>query len=215
MFIDIVSNGLTTTLKLILLSSLLCIPISALVAFMRIHPNRLLRVFSLGYIEIFRSIPLPVLLFLFYYGIGSPLSNLGVSPFMIAVFGLLLNESGYLAEIYRGLLLSIPSTQWKVAASFGLSWGTSFRRTILPQTFGAAIPHTMNGIIYITKGSALASLITVTEMTLMAQQRTLATFLPLEIYSFTGLVYLLITVPAAYIGRFSEGYFDLNRRRAG
>ncbi|GAA2584332.1 hypothetical protein GCM10010399_12910 [Dactylosporangium fulvum] len=205
-------QGLWTTLLLVAVSTVLTLALAVPLAVWRISPRRWIRWLSGSFVEVFRSIPLPVLLAALYFGFGPKLSALGLGAFELAVIGIVLNEAAYLAEVYKGLLLSIPNGQWQAAASLGMRRWQAFRLVLLPQLRRPAVPHTVNGFIYIVKGSALASIITVQELTLHANQLMIETFRPLEVYLLVGVIYLAINIPVSYLARLAER--DPRRRQA-
>lgn len=194
-------EGLWVTFKLIFFSTILTIPLAAGIAVIRVDPRRWVRVPAWIFVELFRSVPLPVLLFVLYYGLGPNLESVGISPFQMAVFGLVVNEAAYLAENYRGLILSVPIGQWRAAASLGMTRMQAYRLVILPHLRRPAIPHTSNGFVYLVKGSALASLITVPDLAQYAARLMMDTFQPLQVYLTVALIYLAITVPTLYLAR--------------
>jgi ABC-type amino acid transport system permease subunit len=121
--------------------------------------------------------------------------TLGITAFQIAVAAITLNEAAYLSEVYRGAIESVPGPQWAAAASLGLGWGGAVRLVALPQALPACLPGTMNMVIATIKGSALASIITVAEVTLEANELIAKTFKPLEIYLMLAGLYLVLTIP--------------------
>ncbi|MCW5251430.1 MULTISPECIES: amino acid ABC transporter permease [unclassified Streptomyces] len=200
-WIGFLANGLATTLALIALSSAATIVLAVPIAVGRLSERRIVRGLTRAYVETFRSIPLPVLLAGLYFGLGPHFEKIGVSAFGLAVLGLVLNESAYLAEVYRSLIRSVRIGQWRAAASLGLTRLQALRHVIIPQVTGPAAPQTANGIIYIIKGSALASLITVPELTMYATRLVVETFQPLQVYLLVAVFYLALTVPVAYLTR--------------
>lgn len=200
-WISFLASGLTTTLLLIALSSAITIVLAVPIAVGRISERRGVRALTRCYVEVFRSIPLPVLLAGLYFGFGPQFEKIGVSAFGLAVLGLVLNETAYLAEVYRGLIRSVRIGQWRAAASLGLTRRQTLRHVIIPQVVAPAAPQTANGIIYIIKGSALASLITVPELTMYATRLVVDTFQPLQVYLVVAAFYLILTVPVAYLTR--------------
>ncbi|GII67460.1 cysteine ABC transporter permease [Sphaerisporangium krabiense] len=198
-------EGLWTTLLLVVLSTVLTFALAVPLAVWRISPRRSVRALSGTFVEIFRSIPLPVLLAALYFGFGPKLKGLGLDAFELVVIAIVLNESAYIAEVFKGLLRSVPIGQWQAAASLGMRRWQALRLVILPRLRRPALPHAVNGFIYIVKGSALASIITVPELTLHANQLMIETFRPLEVYALVGVIYLAINIPVSYLGRLAEG----------
>src|SRR5579871_2639867 len=181
-WVAILAGGLIVTIKLSAFTTLFTIAFSSLLSLCAISPWRPLRFLAVLYNDLMRSIPLLALLIFFYYGLGRLTAPLGISAFWLAVAALVLNESAYLAEVYRGTLLSVPATQWEAAASLGLGWASTVRLVILPQVFVAGVPSTLNNTIGIIKNSSLASLVAVNEVTLTATILVSETFQPMQVY---------------------------------
>ncbi|SCL29038.1 amino acid ABC transporter permease [Micromonospora inyonensis] len=213
-WLDFLLEGLWTTLHLVALSTVLTIVVAVPLAVARISPRRWVRWLSGTFVEVFRSIPLPVLLAALYFGFGPTLSGLGLDAFKLAVIAIVLNEAAYVAEVLKGLLQSVPIGQWQAAASLGMRRWQALRLVVLPRIRRPSVPHAVNGFIYIVKGSALASIITVPELTLHANQLMIETFRPLEVYALVGVIYLAINIPVSYLARLAEGGSGQRRRRS-
>src|SRR5690606_28166826 len=116
---------------------------------------------------VIRGTPMLVQLFLVYFGL--PQIGIELSPFVSSVIALGINAGAYIAEIYRGGIMSIPKGQMEAAESLGMSYGTIMRRIILPQAFRVTIPALGNQAISMLKDSSLASLVTVSELLMVSQ----------------------------------------------
>jgi His/Glu/Gln/Arg/opine family amino acid ABC transporter permease subunit len=203
-WLAILSGGLVVTLELSAVTALFTVAFSALLAVCRVSPLRWVRALASLYVDLFRSIPLLALLIFLYYGLGRVAVQFGVSGFWLVVAGLTLSESSYLGEVYRGGLLAIPQTQWEAAASLGLGWPSILWRVVLPQAVPSAIPATLNMLISIVKNSSLASLVAVSEVTLMATILVSNTFEPMQVYLLLALLYLAMIVPISLLSRWLE-----------
>jgi His/Glu/Gln/Arg/opine family amino acid ABC transporter permease subunit len=197
-------RGVVVSLELAFLAGGLTFGLALAVALLRIGPWRPIRILATIYVDIDRSIPLLALLIFVYFGLGRYLAQLGIPAFWVAVVAIGVNESGYLSEVYRASLQSIGKDQWEAAASLGLSRRQTIWLVIIPQAVPSAIPPTVNDLIYIIKGTSLASLISVNELTGVSNELVSETFLPMEIYLIIGVIYLLLTVPLSYLARYAE-----------
>lgn len=128
--------------------------------------------FAKGYILIFRGSPLLIQLFLIYYGLGqfgvirhSFLWPLLREPFICAVLALALCTAAYTAEILRGGLLAIPPGQIEAGQACGMSRWLLLRRIIAPVMLRYALPAYSTEAILLVKSTALASLVTVWDVT--------------------------------------------------
>jgi His/Glu/Gln/Arg/opine family amino acid ABC transporter permease subunit len=197
-------NGLVVTLELSGLSFVIAVCLATLVATCLISPNRWLARLVGVYVEIFRGIPILVWLMIAYFLVAPAVRGIGISVFMLAVLALALNSAAYQAEVYRAGLLAVPRAQWEAASSIGLGWLGSARRVVLPQAVPAALPTTVNLLIYLIKGSALTSIIAVHELTASATLAVSMTFLPMQTYVVVALMYLIIVIPLTLLAHAIE-----------
>jgi len=124
------------------------------------------RVVSIGYIEVFRAVPLVALLFVGQYMIGFlfPTSVEPPSDLVRAVIAITLFEAAYIAEIVRGGLQAVPIGQVEAAQAVGLSRGQVLRMVVLPQALRAVIPAIVGQFISLFKDTSLLSIIGVLEI---------------------------------------------------
>jgi octopine/nopaline transport system permease protein len=153
-----------------------------------------------GFVAAFRGTPLLVQIFLIYYGLGQfrpffqaiDLWSFFREPFWCAILALTLNTSAYGAEIIRGGLQSVPYGQIEAARACGMSRWLAYRRITLPIALRQALPSYGNEIILMIKGTSLASIITLTEVTGIAQQIISQTYRAIEVFACAGAIYLIL-----------------------
>jgi polar amino acid transport system permease protein len=160
-----------------ILISLLAIAIGSLlgllVGALAMSPFWLTRLPAKVWVQIFRNAPWLVLIYFTTYvfpfeiHIGS--SWISFPDWVKVTIGLALPASANVAEIFRGAIGSIPSTQWEAARSLAFTRGQIFRSIILPQCFKRMLPPWMNLYAVITMGTALASLVGVHDLIDTAQ----------------------------------------------
>ncbi|PAU56369.1 ABC transporter permease [Pseudomonas indica] len=160
------------------------------------------RAFPYGYIFFFRGTPLLVQLFLVYYGVAQfeairqgPLWPYLRDPYWCAVLTLTLHTAAYIAEILRGAIQAVPHGEVEAARALGMSRVQALLHVILPRAARIGLPAYSNEVILMLKASALASTITLLELTGMARTIIARTYLPVEIFFAAGMFYLL----AAYV----------------
>lgn len=204
-------QGAVLTLELVALSlvvgGLLALPL----ALMRVSERWWLRWPAYAYVFVFRGTPLLVQIFLVYYGLGqfeavraSVLWPILREPYWCAIIAFALNTGAYTAEILRGAIQAVPVGEVEAAKAFGMSRALSLRRIILPRAFRIALPAYGNEVILMLKGSALASTITLLDLTGMARTIIARTYMPVEIFLAAGLVYLAITFVFVQLFRLLE-----------
>lgn len=120
------------------------------------------------YIDIFRSIPLLVLLIVVYYAL--PFVGIRFSPFVSAVVALTLVSSAYTAEIFRAGIEAIPHGQFEASQALGLSARHMMVDVILPQAIKIVIPPLTNNCINVLKDTALASVVAMPDLLKQATQ---------------------------------------------
>jgi polar amino acid transport system permease protein len=189
----IIFQGLGWTIVITLLSFSLGAMLGVIIAAGRLSRFTLIRTLSRAWVELIRSIPPLVWLFIVYFGIA----ELGpkLSPFQSAIVTFSVIASVYLGEIYRGGFASLPSGQLEAANSVGLRRFDILFRIIVPQVFRIVSPSMVTYVIGLMKDSALASTIGVVEMTFRANQITQTTGKGLTAFAIVGLIYLFISLP--------------------
>jgi His/Glu/Gln/Arg/opine family amino acid ABC transporter permease subunit len=208
---QILWTGFIVTIKLSLICSVTTVLLAALIAIARIHPSRVVRGLGEVYADVLRSIPLLALLLFAYYGLGREAASYGITAFWLAVAAITLSESAYLSEVYRAALQAVPAGQREAAASLGLPWWRTVWLVIAPQGIAPSLPTTVNAVVGIVKGSSLASLIAISEATLVATNLVSQTFQPLGVYLTLTLMYLVILIPLSLVGKALEVRFGLAR----
>ena len=112
----------------------------------------------------------PVLLQLVFLFDALPYIGIVMPPVTTAIIGFSLNEAAFAGEIIRGGILSVSRNQTLAAASLGMGSLLTLRRIVLPQAMRAILPAVGNDAISVLKGTSLASVIAVNELTLRSQQ---------------------------------------------
>ena len=188
-----------TTLGLFFASLIVGGMLSLVIVAMRVSPNWALNRFARGYILVFRGSPLLIQMFLVYYGLGqfpavreSFLWPLLRVPYVCAIVSLALCTAGYTAEIIRGGLQSVPHGQIEAALAVGMSRWTVLRRIIAPITLRYALPAYSTEAVLLVKSTALASLVTVWDVTGVAQQIIQRTYRTMEVFICAAAIYLVL-----------------------
>lgn len=155
-----------------------------------------LRLFGAVYTDIFRGVPVVLVVYLIGFGIpGLGLPRPWNSPYIWGTVALVLTYSAYVAEIFRSGIDSVHQSQRNASLSLGLSNGDTMRYVVLPQAIRRVIPAQMNMLIALQKDVALLSFIGPVEIFRQAGvfKSLLANFTP---YVVAACIFLVITVPA-------------------
>jgi polar amino acid transport system permease protein len=206
----------------------IAIVLGVVVALMRLSPNPVLRTAANFYTWFFRGTPLLVqLIFLFnisalypVIGVGIPFGptlfelpvNEILTPVVVAIVGLSLNESAYMAEIVRAGINSVDRGQTEAAQALGLPRSTVMRRIVLPQAMRVIVPPTGNETISMLKYTSLVSVIALPELLYSAQIIYSRTFETIPLLVVASLWYLLITSILTVGQTFLERKFSRNSR---
>ncbi len=167
-----------------------------------------LRLAAIGFIDVFRGVPVILVIFLIGFGIpGLGLPRPYNSPYIWGTVALVLTYSAYVAEIFRSGIESVHTSQRSAATSLGLSHGDVMRYVVLPQAIRRVVPANMNMLIALQKDVALLSFIGPVEILRQAgvYKSLMANFTP---YVGAALIFLAVTIPAT---RFAD--YLLNRQR--
>jgi polar amino acid transport system permease protein len=159
----------------------------------------LLRGLARGVVELIRSIPVLVWLFIIFFGL--PQYGMSPSSFVAATVTLSGVSAVYLSEIYRGGIAAVDRGQWEASRALGLSSVDTGTRIVGPQVFRVVLPPVATYGVGLLKDSALASTIGVVELTYRANSETQLTGKGLTAYLIVGVIYLLIGLPLAVASR--------------
>ncbi len=184
------------TLQITTLGILAGLVIGLVVAFGKIAKNPVLSRLAGAYIFVIRGTPLLLQLFIIYYGLTTIVT---IPPFPSAVFALGIHNGAYIAEIFRGSIISIDYGQMEAARSLGMPYARAMRRIVLPQAFKRAVPPLGNQFIIALKDSSLASTIAVPELLLRGRQLGSSTFMYMEMLIIVAIWYLIMTSLLSYI----------------
>ncbi len=196
-------EGFADTIKLSLISMFLAMALGLLVALLALAKSRPLQWVNRIYVEIIRSIPVLVLLLWVYYGMPT-LMDISLNHFWAGVIALTIAESAFMAEVFRGGIQSIARGQHEAAESLGLNTWQKMRLVILPQAFRQILPPLGNQFVYILKMSSLVSVIGLSDLTRRANELVVNEYLPLEIYTFLVLEYLVLILVVSQAVRWLE-----------
>jgi polar amino acid transport system permease protein len=183
-------------------------------ALLRLSRSRILAGIAWCYIWFMRGTPL-LLQLVFIFDV-LPAVGLTFGTFTTAVLGFSLNEAAFTAEIIRGGIVSVNRSQSTAAAALGMPPLLTLRRIILPQAMRAILPALANQTISLIKGTSIASVIFVNELTFRAEQIVAQNFRFFEVFTAAGMIYLAMTSAVALAQVAAERRFDFMREdRAG
>ncbi|MCY1202876.1 Octopine transport system permease protein OccM [compost metagenome] len=193
------AQGAILTLELVAIAVIAGLILAIPMGIARASRHWYVRALPYGYIFFFRGTPLLVQLFLVYYGLAQfdavrkgPLWPYLRDPFWCAVITMTMHTAAYIAEILRGAIQAVPPGEIEAARALGMSRTQALIHIVLPRAARIGLPAYSNEVILMIKASALASTVTLLELTGMARTIIARTYLPVEIFFAAGLFYLLI-----------------------
>lgn len=155
-------TGVVGTLEITAVSGAIALPIGVLLALGRISRSRIPRWPAALYVEVFRALPLLLLVYAFLLGL--PELGVGMPQFWQLVWPIVLTNAAVLAEIFRAGLRAVPKGQDEAAAALGLRYGPTMRLIILPQALRQVAPALVGQVIRLLKDSTLGYVVSYFEL---------------------------------------------------
>jgi polar amino acid transport system permease protein len=183
--------GLWLAIQITVLAMVAGLVLGLALALMRMSRNPIVNGVAWLYIWVMRGTPL--LLQLIFIFDALPRLGIRLDSFTTAVIGFALNEAAFAAEFIRGGLLSVKRNQSIAASALGMNSFLTLRRIVLPQALRAITPQISNATISMLKGTSLASVIFVNELTFRAQQIVATNFDFFTVFIAAGALYLMTT----------------------
>ena len=193
-------DGLVNTVQLVFISLVvglfLAVPLAVGRASRCVWLNAPIWLFT----YVFRGTPLLIQLYLAYYGLAfidgvqdsvfAFFINDAVYPALLAFT---LNTAAYTTEIFVGAIRATPQGELEAARAYGMSVATAYRRVVLPSAFRRALPAYGNEVIFMLHASAIASAVTITDLTGAAYYVYARFYSPFPAFIFVALVYMLLS----------------------
>ncbi len=194
-------QGLSTTILLGLVSILLGSGAGLALALARLYGPAPLRFATIAYIDIFRSIPILVLLVVVYYAL--PFVGVRLSPFASATTAISMVAGAYAAEIFRAGIEAVPAGQFEASRALGLRPWQTMLKVVLPQAIKIVVPPLTSNAINIMKDTALASVVAMPDLLKQATQAQALTANPTPLIA-AAAIYILMLLPLVRL----VGYFE-------
>lgn len=197
-------HGFTITLKVLVMATIGGILIGTLLALMRLSSIRVLNLFAQGYVNLFRSIPLLLVLMWFYFAVPFFYTALTGNYLTIdtalvsSIVAFMLFEAAYFSEIVRAGIQSIPKGQTAAAYALGMTYGQSMQLIILPQAFRKMTPLLLQQTIILFQDSTMVYAIGLLDFFRTNYVRGDLMALLTQYILFAGLVYFSVSLIATY-----------------
>jgi glutamate transport system permease protein len=195
-------GGVLVTVQLAALGFVGATVLGSIIGSLRIGPVPSLRLFATTYIEVFRSLPITVILVFLYFAM--PEVGVTLSGFGAAATGLSLYYGAYIAEAIRSGVNAVPAGHIDAARALGLPYGMLLTRVVLPQAVRSVVAPVGNIFVDIAKNTSIAYTITVLEITGRATDLVSRFAEPAAVFLATAVAYLILTVPLGLFFRWLE-----------
>ncbi|WP_312702260.1 amino acid ABC transporter permease [Sedimentibacter sp.] len=211
MLVPMTLSGLETTLTVFVITLAVSLPLSVIVARMRLSNNKLISNLTGAYIYVMRGTPLLLqLMFIFFGFFYVPYIGFALSRSQAIYTAFILNYTAYFAEIFRGGINSIDVGQFEAAQVLALSKVHTFVKIILPQVIKNVLPSVGNEVITLVKDTSLVYILGASDVLKAAKSvsNAYSTFSP---YIYIGIVYLLLIAVLTKLLSRVEKKFDYYR----
>ena len=207
-FYPILIKGTITTIELTVLGAILALVISFIVGIARISSFKSIRVVAIIYLEFFRGSSALVQMFFIYFVL--PMWGIYFDALTAGVIACGCNVGAYGSEVVRGAILAVDKDQHEAAKALNYSNYEKYRYVIIPQAIPIMIPTFGNLLIELMKLTAVCSLITISDLTFIAQIIRVQTALTLEPFLLILIIYFIIATVLVQIvdmiaKKFSKG----------
>ena len=202
--------GLLITIQITLGGALIAAFAALTAGLARLSKRSVVRIAAVIYIDLFRGTSALVQLFWVYFAL--PMLGIKLSAMTTGILVLGLNVGSYGAEVVRSTIQAVPKTQWEAAKALNFTPGYTLWRIVLPQALPAMLPPFGNLLIELLKGTALVSMITLTDLTFSAQTLRAETLRSGEIFGLLLLLYFILAMLITWLIRRLEKQFGGVRR---
>ena len=207
--VGLYADGIRTTVVLTLASFAVALVVGTAVAAARVSPVPPLRVAGAVWVEVIRNTPLAVQFIIFFFGF----TKVGIQypAFTSSIIVLSTYTSSFVAETLRSGVNSVSVGQAEAGRSLGLRFSQLLAAVVLPQAFRTVVGPLGSVFIALTKNSSLASIISVLELTEVADRLSNATARPIQVFAGAAIGYLILTLPSGWAFGFIERKVAIRR----
>ncbi|TWB86016.1 polar amino acid transport system permease protein [Bradyrhizobium macuxiense] len=197
-------GGVLNTLKLFFATFFLIVICSIIVGCARLSRSVTLRAVATAYVEFFRGVSSLVVMFWMYYAL--PFLGVSLSAWTVAVLSLVLVHSAFCSEYVRSTVLAIPRSQHEAAQALSMNAYQRYRYVLLPQALAAMLPLFNNEIVFLLKGTSVASLVTIPEVTSVGYSIVTRTYQGTLVFGLILVIYFVLAQALTLIAREVEVY---------
>lgn len=201
-YIQFLLEGLGNTMLCTVVAGVVAFPLGLFLALGRLSRRRWIAKGAGAWVEVFRTIPLLLLIYVF---IGA-LPPLGINPpiFWKLVIPIILCSSAVIAEVFRAGILALPRGQTEAASALGLTRAQTMRRVILPQAIRLMVPSLVTQVVSLLKDSTLGYAASYPELMKQAQNLTAYTGDLIQTYLVVAVVYIVLNAALSQFAAWLE-----------
>ena len=203
-------RGMMFTLIMGIASIILGILAGLLIAIGRIYMPRPIQYLAVSYIDVFRAMPMLVVLILIYYAL--PFLGIRLSPWTAAILAFSMVMAAYSAEIFRAGIESVSRGQIEAAAALGISFPVTFIKIVFPQAIRTIVPPLTSSCVSMFKETSLASTVAIPELLKEAQDAQAFSANPTPLIG-AAVLYLILLLPLVRLVSSLEAKFKKERTR--
>jgi His/Glu/Gln/Arg/opine family amino acid ABC transporter permease subunit len=194
-------EGLLVTLEIAFLSAIFSVVVGLTVAILRSFGNPTLNIFLVAYVDLFRSIPMVVIMVVLFFAL--PYVGISLGSITTTVLALSIGYGAYASECFRSGFESVHCGQVEAARSLGLSRWQTMRMIILPQAIPVVIPPLTGNLVSMLKDTAVASLVASPELLKRARELYTSKASPTPLVA-AAMLYLAVLIPLVRISNMLE-----------
>jgi glutamate/aspartate transport system permease protein len=198
-------QGMAFTLTLTAIATVFGLILGTLIAMMRLSSSAVLSGFAVSYVNLMRSLPLVLVIFLFYFlmpYVGQRIIRsdqpVQVGAYASTIVTFTLFEAAYFSEIMRAGIQSVPRGQVMAGYAIGLNYREVMRHVVLPQAFRNMLPVIFTQTIVLFQDTSLVYVLSITDFLGAASKVAQRDGRLTEMYLFAALVYFLICFTASF-----------------
>lgn len=199
--LPMLGRGLVNTFYLAVVSIVLGTLAGILICIARLYGPKWVRILAVGFIDIFRALPILVVLIVIYYAL--PFVRIRLDSFTSATIALSIVLAAFTAEVFRAGIKAIPVGQFEAARALGLPFYVTLLKVIIPQAIRIATPPQTSNCISIVKDTSLASVVAMPDLLKQAFDAQALMANPSPLIAAAG-VYLIILWPLVRLVAYLE-----------
>ncbi len=203
-------RGLINTLLIGIASILFGLIAGLVISVLRLYAAKPFRYLAIAYTDVFRAMPVLVVLILIYYAL--PFVGIRFSPWTATILGFSMVMAAYSAEVYRAGIEGVPSGQFEAAAALGIPFPVAFWKIVLPQAIRTIIPPITSSCVSMFKETSLASTVAIPELLKEGQDAQAYYANPTPLLG-AAILYLILLLPLVRLVNVLETKFNGQKNR--